>query len=119
MGAFGFSFLHWNGSQVEVQAILALRRFIQNWMLEFNDIIIEGDNNNVIELFRKTLLNKGEVKGGNLNWKELDLNNFKQVLFVYVNRDYNKLADMCANYAFFIFFWDVLYSNNVPPLFLC
>ncbi|PKU71106.1 hypothetical protein MA16_Dca011547 [Dendrobium catenatum] len=102
MGAFGFTYLHWDSSQVKVQSILALRSFFQYWMLAFNGIIIEGDNNNVIELFQKTMLNKDGVKERTLNWKDLYfLNDVKQVLFLCVNRDCNKLLDMCANYAFF------------------
>ncbi|PKU79530.1 hypothetical protein MA16_Dca000876 [Dendrobium catenatum] len=117
MDAFGFSYLHWDSSQVEVQSILELRSFTHDWMLEFDGIIIEGENNNVMELFWKTMLNKDAVKEETLNWKELSfLNDFKQVLFLFVDRDYNKLVDMCANYAFFLdFFWDVFNSDSVPP----
>ncbi|XP_020681385.1 uncharacterized protein LOC110098797 [Dendrobium catenatum] len=52
--AFGFQCLHWDCSQMELFAILALRDYIQDWMLEVKGIVIEGDNLNVIKIFQNS-----------------------------------------------------------------
>ncbi|KAL0912002.1 hypothetical protein M5K25_017943 [Dendrobium thyrsiflorum] len=75
--AFGSGCLHWDGAQVEVLSVLALKNFIEGWMHEAKGIIVEGDNYNVINFFQG-LLNKE----GLLNLKDLEfLDGFKQILF--------------------------------------
>ncbi|PKU86229.1 hypothetical protein MA16_Dca002060 [Dendrobium catenatum] len=117
LAAFGFHTIHWDIAQKELLAILSLRDLIKDWMLEAKGIVIEGDNINVINIFQNALKKNKWNHEEFLNPKDLDfLHNFQHFIFSFVNRDCNKLANFCANYAHFSsFFWDDFSSGRVPP----
>ncbi|KAH0459462.1 hypothetical protein IEQ34_012276 [Dendrobium chrysotoxum] len=119
LGAFGIKCTHWDSSQVELLMIFSAKRFIQDWMYDFKGITIEGDNKNIMDLVQE-IFNKKFVFKGHSQMQDFSfLDGFNQVLFHFVNRKSNKLADFCANYArSFDLFWDVLGFNEVPPLFV-
>ncbi|PKU78236.1 hypothetical protein MA16_Dca024724 [Dendrobium catenatum] len=97
--AYGSSCLHWDISQLELYSILSLKNFLQRWMLEAKGIVIESDNYNVINFIQNSV-NKGDFKvdlGQGIDFSFLK--EFNQILFHYVNRNGNKLADCCANIA--------------------
>jgi len=49
----------------------------------------------------------------------LFLKDFGNVIFNCVDRNSNKLVDLCANYAICSdFIWDEISSNKVPPSFI-
>ncbi|XP_028549035.1 uncharacterized protein LOC114579205 [Dendrobium catenatum] len=47
--AFGFKRVHWDISALELDALMAVKKFTQEWMYEAKGIIIEGDNYNVMK----------------------------------------------------------------------
>ncbi|KAH0449526.1 hypothetical protein IEQ34_020218 [Dendrobium chrysotoxum] len=112
--AFGFKCLHWDSSELEVQAVLSLRMVLQEWMYECKGLIIKGDNLNVIK-YIQSMLKKDVATVDSLNKDDFFfLEDFNQVIIQFVYRDCNKLADYCANYArFFYFIWDSIGSNKI------
>ncbi|KAL0926287.1 hypothetical protein M5K25_002504 [Dendrobium thyrsiflorum] len=97
--AFGRKKVHWDVAQLEMEAILALREHIQGWMMSSKGVIIEGDNFNIIK-FIQSSMNKSSWKPENWVAKELFfLNDFNKVIFHHVNRDCNKISDLCATLA--------------------
>ncbi|KAL0927660.1 hypothetical protein M5K25_001856 [Dendrobium thyrsiflorum] len=101
--AFGFSCLHWDCSLVELLAVLSLRKFIQEWMFDAKGVVIEDDNYNVIKIFQN-LLNKKDSKEEILNPMDLVfLNDFKQVLFLFSNRDCNKILEYAVAFSWVSF----------------
>ncbi|KAH0467858.1 hypothetical protein IEQ34_002891 [Dendrobium chrysotoxum] len=58
--SFGFKGLHWDVSRLEFLAIQSLKVILQDWMLEYEGIIIEGDNGNVTNFLHN--LNKDPSK---------------------------------------------------------
>ncbi|PKU82760.1 hypothetical protein MA16_Dca015157 [Dendrobium catenatum] len=58
---------------------------------------------------------KGGSELGDLSF----IKDFHFVIFNCVNRKSNKLADLCANYAYFnSFIWDDVTKNKIPPSFI-
>ncbi|KAL0917861.1 hypothetical protein M5K25_012962 [Dendrobium thyrsiflorum] len=53
--AFGNNLKHWDITNLELQAILAIREHLQRWMLLQKGVIIEGDNKNVIKWIEDSL----------------------------------------------------------------
>ncbi|KAI0492223.1 hypothetical protein KFK09_026492 [Dendrobium nobile] len=47
--AFGFKRTHWDISALEMEALFALNKVLQEWMYDAKRIIIEGDNFNVMK----------------------------------------------------------------------
>ncbi|XP_020702896.1 uncharacterized protein LOC110114376, partial [Dendrobium catenatum] len=96
LSAFGVSLVHWDCSQLDILYVSFLGKFIQDWTYDWNGIIIEGDNLNVIKFFQNTV-NKVEIEVENLSLKDfLFVGDFNRVTFQYVKRDGNKAIDMCA-----------------------
>ncbi|PKU82105.1 hypothetical protein MA16_Dca004122 [Dendrobium catenatum] len=61
------------------------------------------------------MVNNGGSELGDLSF----IKDFHFVVFNYVNRECNKLADLCANYACISsFIWDDLVMNKIPPSFI-
>ncbi|KAL0915604.1 hypothetical protein M5K25_016033 [Dendrobium thyrsiflorum] len=58
--AFSFKGLHWDVSRLEFLAIKSLGLILQDWMLEYEGVIIESDNANMISFLCK--LNKDPSK---------------------------------------------------------
>ncbi|KAL0903267.1 hypothetical protein M5K25_027631 [Dendrobium thyrsiflorum] len=117
--AFGCGSVHWDCAQVELLAFKTLKNFVQNWMLEAEGIIIEGDNLNVINFLHNLYSKPGKVMNDRIEEDLLFLRRFDKVLFNFVNRQCNKLANYCANLACEIdFLWDVISDNNIPPSFI-
>ncbi|XP_028550871.1 uncharacterized protein LOC114579679 [Dendrobium catenatum] len=116
--AFGIKHKHWDSAQMEMKAILSVKDFMLQERYNFKGIIIERDNKNIIDFFNK-IYNKQagfEEELDNLDFSFIS--EFNQVFFNFVNRNNNKLADYCANYACSLdFFLDSLNCNNVLPRF--
>ncbi|PKU82578.1 hypothetical protein MA16_Dca019607 [Dendrobium catenatum] len=115
--AFGADYVHWDISQVELMAIYYLKNIMKDWMLEYQGVMIKGDNYNIIKALQNMLKkwkNK-EIRDDRLAF----LNNFNQVLFSFCRRNCNKLADICANLGVFnSFIWLDLLDDEIPPSFL-
>ncbi|KAI0492026.1 hypothetical protein KFK09_026291 [Dendrobium nobile] len=116
--AFGKKGVHWDIARLELVAIFSLLGIIKDWITQYKGIIIEGDNENVIKSIQSNINKNGLQK------PEIDVRfssfvkEFNLVIFKYVSRESNKLADMCANYALNgDFAWDNLSMEHIPPLF--
>ncbi|XP_028548787.1 uncharacterized protein LOC110098176 [Dendrobium catenatum] len=116
--AFGFKSIHWDISELELEALKALKNITQEWMYQAKGIIIEWDNYNVMKHIQG-IFKEGPTVSNNLELLDfLFLRSFNQVIFQFVNRTSNKLADCCANHARLgDFWWNNLIINNVPPMF--
>ncbi|KAI0488426.1 hypothetical protein KFK09_028257 [Dendrobium nobile] len=55
ISAFGKKKIHWDVTQLELEAIITLKNFLQSWMLECKGMIIESDNVNIIRFIQKFL----------------------------------------------------------------
>ncbi|PKU64483.1 hypothetical protein MA16_Dca008406 [Dendrobium catenatum] len=112
--AFGRSCVHWDIAHVELLAIKIINEVFKDWMIEINGIIIEGDNINIIKLINK------KIKAGKEGMGDISFtNNFNHVICNWVNRDSNKLADLCTNYDILSSFdWEDVSFNKIPPNFL-
>ncbi|KAL0928589.1 hypothetical protein M5K25_000490 [Dendrobium thyrsiflorum] len=107
---YGHSCIHWDVAQLELMAIQFIDEIKKDWMLSYKGIIIEGDNLNVIKFLQNL--------GGRWRDELLSLKDQNFVFFNWINRECNKLANLCANYALFSnFCWDDLSFNNIPPMF--
>ncbi|KAH0463868.1 hypothetical protein IEQ34_006654 [Dendrobium chrysotoxum] len=53
--AFGKKRIHWDVAQLELEAVLAIREFIQSWMMNNKGVIIEGDNLNIINFIQESM----------------------------------------------------------------
>ncbi|KAI0488598.1 hypothetical protein KFK09_028437 [Dendrobium nobile] len=97
--AFGRYSIHWDSGQLELKSILALRDFIQGWMLEYVGVIIESDNLDVINYIQQSMKKTNWQTEKNLGNQLHFLNDFNEVVFHHVNRNCNKVADFCATLA--------------------
>ncbi|KAI0524532.1 hypothetical protein KFK09_003906 [Dendrobium nobile] len=97
--AFGKSLLHWDIAQLELEAILVLREYIQGWMLESNGVIIESDNINVITYIQQSMKKIEWHMEECLDKEVFFLNDFNKIIFHHVNRKCNRVADFCATLA--------------------
>ncbi|PKU85645.1 Putative ribonuclease H protein [Dendrobium catenatum] len=115
--AFGADFVHWDISQVELMAIFFLKNIVKDWMFEYQGVMIEGDNSNIIKALQigwKKRKNK-DITDERLAF----LNDFKLVIFSFCSRNCNKLADICANLRVYnSFTWLDLWDKDIPPSFL-
>ncbi|KAK8957265.1 hypothetical protein KSP39_PZI000568 [Platanthera zijinensis] len=109
--AAGSGIMHWDPGQVELEALLSLRRFLTPAMLEAKGIIIEGDCKNVIDFCRRT--STPTIMEQELAFLA-ELNN---VMVRQILREANRLADYCAKYGMYnTFVWtDCMLA---PPEFL-
>ncbi|PKU62273.1 hypothetical protein MA16_Dca027414 [Dendrobium catenatum] len=112
--AFERSCVHWDIAHLELLAIKTINEVLKDWMLEYNGIIIEGDSIKIIKLIHE------KIKDGMEGMEDLSFTkNFNNVICNWVNRDSNKLADLCANYAILSSFnWEDVTLNKIPPNFL-
>ncbi|KAI0496466.1 hypothetical protein KFK09_022783 [Dendrobium nobile] len=89
--AFGENCWHWDISQLELLAVVYLKKVVKDWMFKAQGVIIEGDNLNIIKMLQSA------VK----SWK--------------VSRNGNKLADICANLALdSSFLWENIQDVSIP-----
>ncbi|KAL0925329.1 hypothetical protein M5K25_003650 [Dendrobium thyrsiflorum] len=118
--AFGKNFKHWDISRLELQAVLTIREHLQRWMILQKGVIIEGDNKNVIKWIQDSLLiNKGhqDVLG---NKEIMFFNDFNKVIFNWIPRCCNKVADCCATLALdSSFVFDSFLDNQIPSSLAC
>ncbi|PKU77461.1 Putative ribonuclease H protein [Dendrobium catenatum] len=114
---FGEKRLHWDIATLELDAVMTIRKFIQPWMLEYKEIILEGDNLNVIRFIQNSL-NKAKWQSFNrVEENLLFLAEFNKVLFIHVHRNCNRVADMSATLALENnFFFDSSSFDCIPPL---
>ncbi|KAH0465194.1 hypothetical protein IEQ34_005297 [Dendrobium chrysotoxum] len=74
---FGFNGLYWDISRQKFLAIQSLNVIMQDWMLDYEGIIIEGDNANIINFLHSLVKKSGGVVVGN-GMEEVDfLKEFK------------------------------------------
>ncbi|XP_020701566.1 uncharacterized protein LOC110113361 [Dendrobium catenatum] len=115
--AFGTQHVHWDIGHLELQAVYMLKNFLQDWMVEAQGVIIEGDNFNIIKFLQQALKrfkNKEPIED-DLSF----VSDFNQVAFSFTTRNGNKLADCCANFALRkSCIWHDLSSIEIPPSFL-
>ncbi|KAI0530979.1 hypothetical protein KFK09_000528 [Dendrobium nobile] len=66
--AFGKPCIHWDIAHLELLSIEMIKDIIQDWMLEYKGVIIEGDNANIMKLIQDTLkkVAREEHVGGSL-----------------------------------------------------
>ncbi|KAH0451783.1 hypothetical protein IEQ34_019082 [Dendrobium chrysotoxum] len=115
--AFGFKCTHWDISLLELMAVWALKKVIQDWIFEYNGLIIEGDNVNIIKILQRAWK---EFKNNKLMEEDLAfLMEFNQISFNFAGRSCNKLAHLCANFALHGYFiWEYFSSMNIPTSFM-
>ncbi|KAL0907988.1 hypothetical protein M5K25_022448 [Dendrobium thyrsiflorum] len=97
--AFGRNMFHWDVAQLEMEAVVSLQEYIQDWMLECKGLIIEGDNLNIIKFIQSYLNKKKWCSDKWLDNNLFFLKDFNKVIFHHVHRDCNKVADCCATLA--------------------
>ncbi|XP_028555487.1 uncharacterized protein LOC110107984 [Dendrobium catenatum] len=115
--AFGTQHVHWDIGHLELQAVYMLKNFLQEWMVEAQGVIIEGDNFNIIKRLQQAL--KRFKNKGFLEYDLSFVSEFNQITFSFTTRNGNKLVDCCANYALGkSFIWHDLSSTEIPPSFL-
>ncbi|KAL0925295.1 hypothetical protein M5K25_003616 [Dendrobium thyrsiflorum] len=113
--AFGKNLNHWDISRLEMQAVLAIREHLQKWMTLQKGVIIEGDNKNVISWIQDSLLNNKGLEDVLGNKEIMFLNDFNQVIFNWIPRCCNKVADCCATLALdSSFVFDSFLVNQIP-----
>ncbi|KAL0921308.1 hypothetical protein M5K25_008367 [Dendrobium thyrsiflorum] len=112
--AFGHSCIHWDASSLELMAVQVLSGMLKDWMFKYKGAIIEGDNSNVIKF-----LQQGYARNHFSSADFQFLTKFNNVIFNCIGRGSNKLADLCANYAFFSsFVWEDVSIDKIPPSFI-
>ncbi|KAL0918933.1 hypothetical protein M5K25_010982 [Dendrobium thyrsiflorum] len=91
----------------------------KDWMGEARGIIIEGGNYNVIKYLQRSFEGSKAKPKDLLDSHLAFLKDFDQVIFSFCNRNCNKLADLCANYALFNnFIYDDVSSVGIPSSFV-
>ncbi|XP_020696585.1 uncharacterized protein LOC110109729 [Dendrobium catenatum] len=97
--AFGENRIHWDIANLELAAVISIRKFLHPWMVEFKGLIIEGDNINVIKFIQDSL-NKAKWQSYNrIEENLLFLADFNKGIFNHIHRNGNRVADMCATMA--------------------
>ncbi|KAK8948839.1 hypothetical protein KSP39_PZI006033 [Platanthera zijinensis] len=115
--AAGSGIMHWDPGQVELGALLSLRRFLTPAMLEAKDIIIEGDCKNVIDFCRRTLQRSTWSTPTIMEQELAFLAELNNVMMRHIPREANRLADYCAKYDMYnTFVWTD--RMVAPPEFL-
>ncbi|KAL0912936.1 hypothetical protein M5K25_016358 [Dendrobium thyrsiflorum] len=79
--AFGCGYVHWDCAQMELLAFKSLKSYFQNWMVEANGIIIEGDNLNVINFLHNLYSIPGKKMREHMGEDLLFLKKFNNVFF--------------------------------------
>lgn len=114
MLAAGRQFLHWDSSQVELQAIIFVGHIMEAWMYEVKGIIIEGDNKNILDFIKASMEGNYWKAHPPISPDIAFLHRFHQVIFQHVLREANKAADYCASFALYeSFVWKELNSHNL------
>ncbi|KAK8916648.1 hypothetical protein KSP39_PZI022886 [Platanthera zijinensis] len=109
--------MHWDSGQVELEALLSLRRFLTPAMLEAKGIIIEGDCKNVIDFCRRTLQRSTWSTPTIMEQELAFLAELNNVMVRHIPREANRLADYCAKYDMYkTFVWTD--RMVAPPEFL-
>ncbi|KAI0486587.1 hypothetical protein KFK09_029335 [Dendrobium nobile] len=119
ISAFGKNGIHWDIGNLELQAVLTVKEFLKNWMLECKGLIIESDNINIIKFIQNFLKeNKENVE----KWPHKNLcflNDFNKVVFLHAYRNCNNVANCCATMALeSSFFFDSFSFDCIPSLLL-
>ncbi|KAK8919079.1 hypothetical protein KSP39_PZI021910 [Platanthera zijinensis] len=115
--AAGSGIMLWDPSQVKLEALLSLRRFLTPAMLEAKDIIIEGDCKNVIDFCRRTLQRSTWSTPTIMEQELAFLAELNNVMVRHIPREANRLADYCAKYDMYnTFVWTD--RMLAPPEFL-
>ncbi|XP_020703499.1 uncharacterized protein LOC110114824, partial [Dendrobium catenatum] len=94
--AYGKKLIHWDIAHLEFKAIMSFGNYIQNWFYEYNGIIIEGDNVNIMKMIQDSI-NLKTNKGTKPDLSFLQV--FNKVVFLFANRECNRSADFCAKYV--------------------
>ncbi|KAK8957251.1 hypothetical protein KSP39_PZI001270 [Platanthera zijinensis] len=98
--AAGSGLSHWDPGQVELAALLSLRRLITPTMLEAKGVILEGDCKNVLDFCSRSLQRATWCDSTIFVEQELSfLAELNQVLFRHIPREANRLADFCAKFG--------------------
>ncbi|XP_020674424.1 uncharacterized protein LOC110093780 [Dendrobium catenatum] len=53
--AFGENRTHWDIANLELEAVMAVKKYLQPWMMDYKGLIIEGDNINVIKFIQNSM----------------------------------------------------------------
>ncbi|KAL0921299.1 hypothetical protein M5K25_008358 [Dendrobium thyrsiflorum] len=117
--AFSFYGVQWDIDQLELLAFKAIKGMMKNFLLNAKGIIFEGDNKNVIH-FLQNMYSKVKKIGGSIEVDDFSfLKQWNNVIFHYVGRDCNKVADYYANLAFsYNFIWDMFCESTLPSSFV-
>ncbi|KAL0904427.1 hypothetical protein M5K25_026534 [Dendrobium thyrsiflorum] len=104
---------HWDKARLEIIATLSIKDDLEEWMVNYEGIWIEGDNVNVIKLFQKFLSSHFRLDAIS---DSLDLSfpyDFKRITFNCISRDENKVANCCITYALSgSFFWKSVIDSS-------
>ncbi|KAI0492364.1 hypothetical protein KFK09_026635 [Dendrobium nobile] len=93
-------------------SVQSVQDVFKDGMMNYDGIIIEGDNANVIKDLQDGAIHKNDDLRGMFK-------DYRNIIFNCIDGKYNKLADLCANYAIVTFFiWDDLVLNKIPPSFI-
>ncbi|PKU76469.1 hypothetical protein MA16_Dca001072 [Dendrobium catenatum] len=113
--AFGKKRMHWDIANLELDAVMSVRKYLQPWMIECKGLIIEGDNLNVIKFIQNSL-NKAKWQSYNrIEENLLFMADFNKVIFNHIHRNCNRVADMCATLALDNnFYFDSPSFANIP-----
>ncbi|KAL0915080.1 hypothetical protein M5K25_015481 [Dendrobium thyrsiflorum] len=99
--AIGKQIKYWDSTKAELIAVLAIKDAIQDWILEKDGIIIEGDCESVIKWFQNTIHAQSHSIHMDAEYDISFFMDFKPVLFHYIPRESNSIANFCASFALF------------------
>lgn len=109
--AAGKQVTHWDAGQVEMLAISFIRDCLEQQHLDFDGIVIEGDNVNVLTHVKDRLQRRFWSTRPQDAYTFDFLLQFKQLIVNHVTRNSNSVAHFCAQRAIdFSFCWD-----EIPP----
>ncbi|KAI0516006.1 hypothetical protein KFK09_008678 [Dendrobium nobile] len=86
--AFGEKRIHWDVAQLEMEAVVSIRKFIQRWMLDSKGVIIEGDNFNIIKFIQNSLKKAKWQSNTLIDEDLLFMADFNKVIVHHVHRYY-------------------------------
>ncbi|XP_028554354.1 uncharacterized protein LOC114580563 [Dendrobium catenatum] len=106
---------HWDTTTVELLAALMLREVLEDWMLDCEGLVIEGDSANAIKWLQDLCDPWNPLFRREDNVDVSFLCNFRQVIFQFIPRLSNRPADYCASLAIFGSFIRNDVSCNLVP----
>ncbi|PKU70999.1 Putative ribonuclease H protein [Dendrobium catenatum] len=117
--AAGHQIEHWDATTTELFAAQAIHLVIEDWMLDRDGLIVEGDSLSAINWLRQMCNPTGKihrmVDGPNVSF----LCSFKQVIFQHINRHSNRPADFCAHLGILgNFLWKNIDCVDIPLTFV-